>query len=207
MIEVVTWANSHLFGDSLAAHHRFRHKCFVERSGWQVPSHDGMEYDQFDTPAATYLIHRDPDGPVRGVVRLLPTTRPYMLRELWPDLLCGEVPDSPQVWEATRFGIDEDLEPAVKRRVSAEIIAGCLEFGMALGLERYLVLSPHMILRRTIGGAGCAVRRLGESRTLTSYPVSAAEIQVCAEALASARARAGLTGTVLRWLERPAEAA
>ena len=64
-----------------------------------------------------------------------------------------------------------------------------------------------MILRRTIGGAGCAVRRLGESRTLTSYPVSAAEIQVSAEALASARAKAGLTGSVLRRHDQPAEAA
>ena len=207
MIEVVNWANSHAFGDSLAAHHRLRHKCFVERSGWTVPSHDGMEYDQFDTPAAIYLIHREAGGPVQGVARLLPTTRPYMLKELWPDLLCGEVPESPLVWEATRFGVDEDLEPAMKRRVSAAIIAGCLEFGLSMGIERYLVLSPHMILRRTIAGVGCAVRRLGESRTLTTYPVSAAEIQVSAEALAIARAKAGLHGSILRRHDRPAEAA
>lgn len=207
MIEVVTWANSHAFGDSLAAHHRLRHKCFVERNGWSVPSHDGMEYDQFDTPAATYLIHRRPGGPVNGVARLIPTTRPYMLKELWPDLLGDDVPVSPKVWEATRFGIDDDLEPAAKRRVAAEIVLGCLEFGQAMGIDRYLVLMPHLIIRRTIGGAGCNYRFLGESRNLADYPVAAAEIEVSEQALASARAKCGVHGSVLRRHDRAAEAA
>lgn len=207
MIEVVNWANSHAFGDSLAQHHRLRHKCFVERNGWSVPSHDGMEYDQFDTPAATYLIHRDAGQAVRGVARLIPTTRPYMLKELWPDLLGGDVPVSPQVWEATRFGIDDDLDPATKRKVATEIVLGCLEFGLSLGVDRYLVLMPHLIIRRTIGGAGCAYRFLGESRTLADYPVAAAEIEVSPQALASARAKIGIVGSVLRRHAVAAEAA
>ncbi|MCA1908552.1 MAG: hypothetical protein LDL39_09340 [Magnetospirillum sp.] len=207
MIEVVTWANSHVFGDSLAAHHRLRHKCFVERNGWSVPSHDGMEYDQFDTPAATYLIHRHPGGPVNGVARLIPTTRPYMLKELWPDLLGGDVPVSPKVWEATRFGIDDDLEPAAKRRVAAEIVLGCLEFGQSMGIDRYLVLMPHLIIRRTIGGAGCNYRFLGETRNLADYPVAAAEIEVSEQALTSARAKCAVPGSVLRRHDRAAEAA
>ncbi|WP_291717171.1 acyl-homoserine-lactone synthase [Magnetospirillum sp. 64-120] len=207
MIEVVTWANSHVFGDSLAAHHRLRHKCFVERNGWSVPSHDGMEYDQFDTPAATYLIHRHPGGQVNGVARLIPTTRPYMLKELWPDLLGDDVPVSSQVWEATRFGIDDDLDPTVKRRVAAEIVLGCLEFGLSMGIDRYLVLMPHLIIRRTIGGAGCKFRFLGESRTLTDYPVAAAEIEVSEQALASARAKCAISGSVLRRHDHAAEAA
>lgn len=207
MIEVVTWANSHVFGDSLAAHHRLRHKCFVERNGWSVPSHDGMEYDQFDTPAATYLIHRHPGGAVNGVARLIPTTRPYMLKELWPDLLGGDVPVSPKVWEATRFGIDDDLEPAAKRRVAAEIVLGCLEFGQSMGIDRYLVLMPHLIIRRTIGGAGCNYRFLGETRNLADYPVAAAEIEVSEQALASARAKCAVPGSVLRRHDRAAEAA
>lgn len=207
MIEVVNWGNSHAFGDSLAAHHRLRHKCFVERNGWSVPNHDGMEYDQFDTPAATYLIHRHGNGPVQGVARLIPTTRPYMLKELWPDLLGGDVLVSPQVWEATRFGIDDDLEPAVKRRVAAEIVLGCLEFGMSMGINRYLVLMPHLIIRRTIGGAGCNFRFLGETRALADYPVAAAEIEVNAQALASARAKIGFHGSLLRRHDQAAVAA
>lgn len=197
MIQVVNWANSHAFGDSLAAHHRLRHQCFVERNGWNVPSHDGMEYDQFDTPAAHYLIRRDDHGPVQGVARLIPTTRPYMLKELWPDLLEGQVPQSPKVWEATRFGIDERLEPAAKRRVAGEIVVGCLEFALDMGIERYLVLMPHLIIRRTIGGAGCRFRFLGQSRNLAEYPVAAAEIEVSTEAWNQARGKLGLSRPVL----------
>jgi len=198
MIDVVTWGTAHLYGDAMAQQHRLRHRLFVERNGWKVPSHDGMEYDQFDTPAAVYLVRRDNAGVVGGVARLIPTNRPYMLKELWPDMLEGEVPATPSVWEATRFGIEDTLEPAAKRRIAAEIVIGCLEYGMMLGIERYLVLMPPLIIRRTIGGAGCEVRFLGQSRELAAYPVAAAEIRVSPEALAAARARAGIDHEVIR---------
>jgi acyl homoserine lactone synthase len=197
MIEVVNWSTSHLFGDAIAQQHRLRHRLFIERNGWDVPTHDGMEYDQFDTPAANYLIHRGEGGRVQGVARLIPTTRPYMLKELWPEMLEGDVPTHPSVWEATRFGIDESLEPAVKRRIAAEIVLGCLEYGLSMGVERYLVLMPALIIRRTIRGAGCEVRFLGQSRELAEYPVSAAEIRVTPQALASARARAGIDWPII----------
>lgn len=198
MIEVVTWANAHVFGDALAQHHRLRHKCFIERNGWAVPSHDGMEYDQYDTPAAVYLIRRDDSMKrVLGVARLIPTTRPYMLKELWPELLAGDVPASSRVWEATRFGIDDEIAPDLKRRVAAEIVLGCLEFGIVNGIDRYLVLMPQLIIRRTIGGAGCDYRFLGASRDLAAYPVAAAEVGVTHDALLRARAKAGLPGDIL----------
>ena len=51
---------------------RLRHRLFVERNGWQVPSHDGMEYDQFDTPAAVYLVRNLPPGaPERDMPELI----------------------------------------------------------------------------------------------------------------------------------------
>lgn len=186
---------------------RLRHRLFVERNGWQVPSHDGMEYDQFDTPAAVYLVRRDPAGVVGGVARLIPTHRPYMLKELWPDMLDGDVPTTPAVWEATRFGIEDSLEPADKRRIASEIVIGCLEYGVMMGIERYLVLMPPLIIRRTIGGAGCEVRFLGQSRELAAYPVAAAEIRVSPEALARARARAGIEYDVIRQTTITKEAA
>lgn len=198
MIEVVTWSNAHVFGDALAQHHRLRHRCFIERNGWTVPTHDGMEYDQYDTPAAVYLIRRDDSlRRVLGVARLIPTTRPYMLKELWPDLLGADVPGSARVWEATRFGIDDDIAPDLKRRVAAEIVLGCLEFGVMNGIDRYLVLMPQLIIRRTIGGAGCDYRFLGESRNLAAYPVAAAEVSVSQEALSRARVKAGLADDIL----------
>ncbi len=54
MIDVLTWENAHFYGSALASQHRLRYRLFVERQGWDVPCYQGMEYDQFDTPAAVY---------------------------------------------------------------------------------------------------------------------------------------------------------
>ena len=90
----LNWETAHLHGEAWIAHHRLRHRLFVERRGWDLPTHRGMEYDEFDTPAAWYLLWLDGQGETRGAVRLLPTTRPYMLQTLWPQLLRGVPPES-----------------------------------------------------------------------------------------------------------------
>lgn len=198
MIEPVTWANAHLHGDALAQQHRLRHRLFIEHNHWAVPTYDGMEYDQFDTPAAVYLLQRAAHGEVQGVARLIPTTRPYMLKDLWPELLGGEdIPSDPTVWEATRFGVDRSLSLRERGHIVAEIVLGCLEFGLMAGIQRYLVLMPPLIVRRSIGGLGCAFRFLGTSEHLTTYPVAAAEIRVNRETLELARHRAGIDHTIL----------
>src|SRR5690348_5239619 len=94
---------------------RFRHRVFVEHARWDVLSHEGMEIDQFDTEDAVYLLCRDELGTLRGMSRLIPSTAPYMIQELWPQLLGGEQPPvSPQIWEVTRFGIDPAASPALR---------------------------------------------------------------------------------------------
>ena len=94
MIDCVTWETAHLFGEAWISHHRLRHRLFVERQGWEGPTHNSLEYDQFDTPAAVYLLWRDEAGQARGVTRLIPTERPYMLKEIWPDMV-DTLPSSP----------------------------------------------------------------------------------------------------------------
>lgn len=47
---------------------------------------------------------RDEVGDVCGCARLLPTTRPYLLSEVFPQLLNSALsPSSPEVWELSRF--------------------------------------------------------------------------------------------------------
>ncbi|MBM9400006.1 hypothetical protein JUN65_00125 [Gluconacetobacter azotocaptans] len=87
MIDLLTLETAHCMGSALRDQYRFRYKQFVIREKWDVPNYMGMEYDQFGTLAAAYLVWRDDDRSVRGLVRLLPTTRPYMTESLWPDLI------------------------------------------------------------------------------------------------------------------------
>ena len=82
----LNWETAHLYGEAWISHHRLRHRLFIDRQNWAVPSFGGLEFDQFDSPAAHYLLWLDAAGQARGAVRLVPTTQPYMLQTLWPDL-------------------------------------------------------------------------------------------------------------------------
>lgn len=198
MIDVVSWRTAHLFGSAFESQHRLRHRLFVEQQGYNVPSYAGMEYDQFDTPAATYLVWRDGGGEARGVARLVPTTRPYMIKELWPGLLKGEAPpQANDVYEASRFGIDNSLSADVRARVSAEIVVGCQEFALRQGISRYLVVMPPLVIRRAIGGLGCNYRLLGAPQRLGWHPVVAASITASRQSLAEARRRSRIDRPVL----------
>lgn len=71
MLDCLTWGTAHHFGDALAGQHRLRYRVFVQRAGWKVPHFNGMEWDQYDTPAAHYLVWRDQGwrSPRRGAVQ------------------------------------------------------------------------------------------------------------------------------------------
>ena len=69
-----------------------------------------MEWDQYDTPAAIYLVYLSPEGEAWGCSRLTPVERGSMLKDLWPELV--DKPDNvfvPGVWEGTRFCIEKTL--------------------------------------------------------------------------------------------------
>jgi N-acyl-L-homoserine lactone synthetase len=91
----------------------FRYRIFVERLGWRLQTHGRLELDQFDRPDTVYVIARDREGNVVGVARLLSTHRPYLLAEVFPQLL-GKAsrPHSQDVWELSRFAA-LDLAAAV----------------------------------------------------------------------------------------------
>jgi acyl homoserine lactone synthase len=193
----LSWETAHLHGETWISHHRLRHRLFVERQGWDVPTVYGLEYDEFDTPAAQYLLWADNAGDARGVVRLLPTVRPYMLKKLWPDMISGKLPESDSVWEATRFGCDQSLGPAIRRKAVAEMLCAMQEFGIAHGIKLYLAVMPVRLLKCVVVKAGCEVKVLGAARLVGRFPTVAAYLTVSAEVLGELRRRAAVAGPVL----------
>ena len=204
MINCVTWETSHLFGDALVAQHRLRHRVFVERHGWQLPTHNGMEYDQFDTPAAVYLIWRDETNVARGAARLIPTNRPYMIKDLWPHMISNRpLPQSPHIWEGTRLCVDRGLTARSRRRIIAELLCGCLEFGLQEDIEHYVILAPVVVLQRTYEAAGCSIKFLGPKTEIERDLVAAAECRVSRDILAAVRDSSEISGPVLRMVGAP----
>ncbi len=193
----VNWETAHLYGDAWISHHRLRHKLFVTRQKWRVPVHNGLEYDQFDTPAANYLLWLDDAGQARAAVRLIPTTRPYMVRELWPDWPSEELPESEIIWEATRFGCDRDLAPGMRRRALAEIICACQEFGVDHNIKKFLGVMPVAIFRRVLASAGCPIELISTPRDIDGYSTAVAYIHVSKEIWRTVRTKAGIGGKLL----------
>jgi N-acyl-L-homoserine lactone synthetase len=202
MIDAITWENSHLYGNALVSQHRLRHRVFVEREGYQVPTYHGLEYDQYDTPAAVYLVWRDDKGEARGISRLIPTERPYMIRDIWSDFVTTRtLPSLPDVWEATRFGVDANCTAEERSRITSELVLACLEWGLMHGIKEYLVLMPTLIIRRAIGGAGCNYALLGEPRLIGKHRVAVASVEVSWEALTEARRRTKISDSVLSYID------
>jgi len=202
MIELVTFETAHLFGDAIAAQARFRYEQFVARDGWKVPTWKGFEYDQFDNFCATYLIYRDEDARVRGMVRLLPTTHPYMLNTLWPFLAPDSgMPSSPNIYENTRFAVDKRLKPSLRRRVRNELILASLEFGLLNDVISFILVSPLWVLNGSLSRAGLQPHILTTTDRLGASTVGVASVCVSSAVLGRCRSLLGVTASVLQTLE------
>ena len=102
MIHVVTPENEHFYRDEMDQAYRLRHKVFVEEMGWKnLAKPDGREMDQFDTKHAVNMLYIE-GGNVLGYQRLLPSTRPYLLSEVMPELCEVERPVGAHIWEISR---------------------------------------------------------------------------------------------------------
>lgn len=147
MIEAFSLKTAHHFGDALASQARLRYRVFVERRGLDHNFYDGMEFDEFDTPAAVYLVWRDQSQTVRGLIRTAPTSVPYMLETHWP-YLCQvrALPKSPDVWEMTRVCVDRDFQPAVRKRIIPELLCALQEFCQRNSIEAVVGVTRQHLL-------------------------------------------------------------
>ena len=199
MIDAISLETAHLLGDALPSAHRLRHRIFIGRQKYAVPSHRGMEWDQFDTPAAVYMLWRDEAACVRAIARLIPTSQPYMIQQLWPELVRnGEMPCGDDVWEVTRFGIDRDLDSERRGRVFGELFCAFGEFGLKTGISAYIFVTPAAVIDSALGNAGVTFQQLGDSNQLGRLPVVAARSAVSHAALRRLRRHHVIYGPVLR---------
>jgi N-acyl-L-homoserine lactone synthetase len=199
MIDCVDIATTHLFGDALASQYRLRHRVFRDRLAWDLPTWDGMEFDQFDTPATTYFTWRDQSGVTRGISRVIPTVRPYMLQCLWPEMVTAEpMPHDMTVWEGSRIGIDGALDANLRRRILGEIFCAYLEFGLKKGIERYLVLMPLAFLKYTVVPVGWPPRFIGPVKRFGTSKCIAASMAVSQSILNDVRGRMKVESHILR---------
>src|ERR1019366_7968292 len=202
MIEFVTVENVNQFPENaLAAQHRLRYRSIIERQEWDVPNYSEMEFDQYDNPAAKYLVYRDDNHVARGVSRFYPTTLPYMLEQLFSHFVTDrDIPKSPLVWEGSRFCIDQRLPPQIRKRIGQEIVVGYLETGLRYGIEGIVGLMYPAYWRSLFTSAGWEINYMGEITLLDDgNKARAAWLPVSENVLARVRKATGIHETIVNF--------
>lgn len=160
MIITINGSDRSVYPNLIDQMHKIRKETFFDRLKWDVEVRGNWEIDDFDFCDPLYVLSLDENENVRGSLRLLPTTGPNMLRDVFNCLLPqNNVVESPTIWESSRFCVSL-RDPCGKRSLSslnlvtAELIAGMGEIGVLAGLTNIVTVYDHF-LRRIIARAGC----------------------------------------------------
>ncbi len=167
---------------------RYRQQVFVERLGWELQTSQGMEADQFDRPDTVYVVAQNDQHEIIGCARLLSTHRPYLLGEIFPQLLNGlPVPCSADVWELSRFAagrLDDAKEKAGSRSllnpmrspIAEPLLRESIRCAAAHGAKHLITVSP-LGVERLLRRVGIGARRAGPPVLVDGSPVIAVWIQ------------------------------
>jgi len=210
MMQLITPEDYAQFTNAIADMHRLRFRVFKERLDWAVHAENGMERDRFDALEPVYLLHRGNDDQIQGCVRLLPSTGPNMLRDVFPQLLGGNpCPSDPRIWESSRFALE--LSPAMPRsenglaKATFELFAGMIEFGLSRSLTGIMTVTD-LRMERILRRANWPLERLGDAGMVGATKAVAGVLEVSLEALARTKQACGIEGRVL-WTPVPLAAA
>jgi N-acyl-L-homoserine lactone synthetase len=154
-VDFIAGTSGGLTPDLMIGLARFRYQVFIEMLGWQLQTADGdQELDQFDRPDTVYVIARDESGDIAGSARLLPTTRPYLLGDVFPHLLHGQPPPATSaIWELSRFAAVDfsAARTSALSQCSSPVAVGLLRAAIRCaaerGAERLITVSPLGIER------------------------------------------------------------
>ncbi|HEY4972660.1 MAG TPA: acyl-homoserine-lactone synthase [Steroidobacteraceae bacterium] len=162
----------------------YRHRVFVEQLGWRLHAQDGSETDQFDRPDTVYVMVEDETGNIAGCSRLLPTTQPYLLAEVFPQLLNGLAPPSDAtVWELSRFAaMDFNARAATplaqfSNSATALLMRASVRCAAEHGAQRLITVSPVGI-ERLIRRLGIQAHRAGPPMIIDEHAIFACWIDV-----------------------------
>ncbi len=156
---------------------------FKTRLGWDVDvDENGEERDRYDDLNPLYVIWEEPDGSHGGSMRILPTTGPVMVNDVFGHLTGGSPIRSPLIWEVTRFCLSRNASP----NTAGAIMLSGGEVMEGFGLTHIAgVFDARMIrIYRLIGSSPVVLGSQGKGRDQISvglWPYSAEDCNRVAE--------------------------
>ena len=194
MLKVITYRDISKNADLFFSQFQLRQREFIDRQQYQVKTIDGLEFDEYDTLATSYLVYSEDGRTVLGCSRLSPVSYGCMLADHFPELV-----DDPSlfkrtdVWEGTRFCVDSRLPPETRLHISRTLSAGYIAFGLNRGASQIIGMMPTLILRSVFERAGIELQRLGSPQKIGDHArIQAAAIDINPDQLTRVAVRTGI---------------
>lgn len=179
---------------------RLRSRVFRDELQW-VATDGEHEADIYDELNPVYVLHTDPLGVhLYACGRLMPTSGPTLLADVFGETVPDADFASPLVWEITRLCIDDALIRAHGRDhdrldILRSLHVAALEFGLSAGVETFLANFDDLRLRMW-RRMNVHFDVIGTSRAF-STTVHLGVTECSRPVLEEARARLGLSGPLL----------
>ncbi|MFX0547543.1 acyl-homoserine-lactone synthase [Roseovarius sp. S1116L3] len=183
------FGNMHRHGRLCINYLRARRKVFIDQKGWDLPQSDGMEFDQYDTPEARWVVIHE-YGRVLAGMRLTPTTAKcgqysYMLRDaqrgllenIPQDVLFLEAPVREDVWEATRLFVAHDVSSKRRLIIQTILLEQMAASARELGARAIIGIVPA-VFSRWMKRIGMSATPIGPAMTIDGDKTQAALMNV-----------------------------
>lgn len=175
-------------GNALA---QYRHQIFVEQLGWRLPlAIDGFERDQYDRDDTVYVVAHDESGSICGCARLLPTTLPYLLKDIFPFLIAerASAPQSADIWELSRFAVSQRATGGPAQSSHSwdfrPMLASVVRCAAQLG-ARQLIGVTYLSMERLFRRIGVHAHRAGPVQSIDGKMVVACWIDIDSQTLSA----------------------
>ena len=201
MLHTVETSNRLHFEPLIEEMFSLRARVFKDRLQWDVDVRDGKEIDRFDSEDPLYILStNDETGRLEGSVRLLPTTGPNMLRDVFPVLLPdGMVVESPIIWESSRFCIEPDMDhigASRINRITTELLCGLVEVGQRANLS-HIVSVYDARMARIFRASNCPAEVIGTPTRIGRVMTYAGLFEISQSLWNDIAATGGITSPVL----------
>lgn len=155
-----------------------RRRLFVDMMGWDVPVTNGrFEIDQFDGQQAVYIAEFSDGGEHLGSLRLLPSSGPHILANLFAGLCDQDVPRGPGIYEITRLCLPSRLGAQERLRFRNRLISAMVDHALDTGIHCLTgVVRPGF--RTSVLAMGWEASPLGPISDIDGMPLGAFRIEI-----------------------------
>ncbi|WP_442237457.1 acyl-homoserine-lactone synthase [Rhodopseudomonas pseudopalustris] len=192
--------NREAYADLIERQFRIRHQIYVVERKWtELDRADGREIDQFDTDETVYLIGMQ-NGEIVAGMRMVPTSSPTLLSDIFPQLSLDRPVRRPDVYELSRiYVVPNKRGEHAGPRAEAVIQAAAMEYGLSIGLSAFTIVLETWWLPRLLD-QGWRARPLGLPQDIDGMSTTAVLVDVDDEAWLEICARRSVPGPALHWL-------